>query len=115
MFHLFEDVMFTLSSASKENLELVLSLTHPYAIGVQTVDDLKKYYWMWASVAEEGLEKVRQRQLNYYQSRSEIDEVLMRQAERDYQAQLQTLMTFSQFYACHHYLGTEGFESVSLD
>lgn len=115
MFHCFQDVMHQLKDADTETLELVLSLTHPYALGIDNVEDLKKYYWMWADVAEEGLDKIRQRQFNYYQSGREMDKILMRHAEEDYAQQLDTLRQFSQFYACHHYLGTAGFESVSLD
>jgi hypothetical protein len=115
MFHRFHDVMHQLKDADTETLNLVLSLTHPYAIQIETLDELKKYYWMWASVAEEGLDKIRQRQFNYYQSNSEIDQILMRRAEQDYARQLDTLLQFTQFYVCHHYLGTKGFESVSLD
>ena len=115
MFHCFQDVMHQLKDADTETLKIVLSVTHPHALGIDNVDDLKKYYWMWASVAEEGLDKIRHRQFNYYQSRSEVDKILMQRAEKDYAQQLDTLRQFSQFYACHHYLGTAGFESVSLD
>lgn len=115
MFHCFHDVMHQLKDADTETLELVLSFTHPHILGIETVDELKKYYWIWADRAEKGLDKIRQRQFHYFQSRSEIDKILMEHAEQDYKGQLDALRTFSQFYACHHYLGTAGFESVSLD
>lgn len=115
MFHLFEDVMHTLKDADEKNLKLVLSLTHPYALGLDNVEDLKKYYWLWADVVDETFKKIEKLQYAYYQSGQEIDRIYMELAERDYERQLTTLMTFSQFYACHHYLGTAGFENVSLD
>lgn len=115
MFHLFQDVMHTLSTASEENLKLVLSLTHPYALGIDNLEDLKKYYWLWADVAEEGFRKMQKAQFAYHQSGQAIDGLHMRLAEQDYSRQLNTLMTFSQFYACHHYLGTPGFENVQVD
>ena len=52
---------------------------------------------------------------NYAQSGSGLDYEIMKRSEADYAVQLETMKSFSVFYACHHYLGTEGFESVSLD
>ncbi len=115
MFHLFQDTMHDFQQFDRPTLQRLLADSHPHCIGVTTLKELKKFYWLFADLANEHFKKMRELQFRYYQSLQPIDLTIMKAAEQDYLKQLMTLRSFSVFYACHHYLGTKGFESVSLD
>jgi hypothetical protein len=102
-------------SADKKTLRQSLIKSYPFKLKIDNVQDLKKFYWLFSDLAFEHLNKMREKIYNYAQSQSGIDYDIMKRSEADYAAQLESLKSFSVFYACHHYLGTEGFESVSVD
>ena len=115
MFHCFQDIMHEYQGADKKTLQRSLTKSYPFKLGIDNVQDLKKFYWLFSDLAFEHLNKMREKIYNYAQSQSGIDYEIMKRSEADYAAQLESLKSFSVFYACHHYLGTEGFESVSVD
>lgn len=115
MFHCFQDIMHQFKGYDTDTLTTILNKSFPVKCGVTSLPELKRQYWFYADLCEEQLQSMRSLACNYYQSRSDIDYEIMRRAEDDYAEQLDRLKSFSVFYACHHYLGTEGFQSVSLD
>ena len=115
MFHCFQDIMHEYQGADKKTLQRSLRKSYPFKLKIDNVQDLKKFYWLFSDLAFEHLNNMREKIYNYAQSQSGIDYEIMKRSEADYAAQLESLKSFSVFYACHHYLGTEGFESVSVD
>ena len=115
MFHRFQDVMHELKNKHPLELKALLKETEPHRNFIKTLDELKRYYWMYSALVQDGMDRMRRAQLNYHQSRRCFDKLRMEAAEQDYLKQLETLKSYTVFYACHHYLGTAGFEHVSLD
>ena len=115
MFHCFQDIMHEYRGADEKTLKRALAKSYPFKLKIKNVEELKKFYWLYSDLAYEHLKKLRDKIYNYAQSGSGLDYEIMKRSEADYAVQMESLKSFSVFYACHHYLGTEGFESVSVD
>ena len=77
MFHCLQDVLHEFQHKDDRELKAILKTTVPYSMCINTFEELKRYYWMWSAVVQDGLDRMRRVQLTYHQSRQNFDKLRM--------------------------------------